>query len=362
MDALTRHHPDPARAAIARALAQHYDELAGADGKPAPRFSLARALQEAATEAGLRGGYEAELCHATAQLAGEAYDSHRLWVPLAALQRAMTATGASGSQYLVGTATASPLDALRPWSVVAQAGVTLISGLTENLTVPRVTTKSGAAWLSDEGVSQTSDAQPVLGTVSLTPKNGAAHIAYTRQFRVQAEASEQLMREQLLRGVGELIDGAFFAGAGNAGAPSGLLITPNIGTQSGSTLGLSGLLAMRDSVLDAGAREDMLRWVGHPGVQQTLGAREAASGSGFLWQGRQILDAPAHATKNAPASTLVCGDFSTAIVGMWGPPALKVEVDPFSGFKVGHLRARVIVSVDFAFPIPAAFNVATSVT
>jgi hypothetical protein len=264
---------------------------------------------------------------------------------------------------MVGVATSTPIDVLRPWSVVAQAGVQVLTGLTENLAVPRVATKSAAGWLSDEGVSQTADAQPVLGLSSMSPKTGAAHISFSRQFRAQAEASEPLMREQLLRGVGELLDVAFFAGAGHSGQPAGLLIQQNIGTQSGSSLGLAGLLAMRDAVLDAGAREENLRWVGHPGVQQTLGAREAASGNGgFLWAGGGILDAPAHATRNAPSGTLVCGDFSTAILALWGPPALKVEVDPFGAFRTGALRARVIVMCDFAFPLPAAFSVATSVT
>lgn len=359
---LTRHDPDPNRAFIARMLSDYYHECAGADGKAQPRFSIARAIQEAATDRGLRDGYEREVCGATAQLAGQSHDPHRFWVPLQALRRDLTVGGADAAQ-LVGTATGDPVDVLRPWSVALSAGIAVLPGLVENLAVPRVTTKSSAGWLSSEGVSQTADAQPVVGQVSLMPKSGAAHIALTRQFSRQAAAGEQLMREQLLRAVGELLDTAFFAGSGLEGEPTGLLNAQDIGTQSGTSLALAGLLAMRDTVLDAGGREANLQWVGHPGVQQTLGARESASGNGgFLWGRRQILDAPAHATRNAPSATLVCGDFSTAILGVWGPAALRVEVDPYSAFSTGQIRARIIFMVDFAFPRPEAFVVASSIT
>ena len=50
-----------------------------------------------------------------------------------------------------------------------------------------------------------------------------------------------------------------------------------------------------------------------------------------------------------------------AIVGLWGA-GIRVEIDPYSAFTTGVLSARVVLDVDFAFPQPAAFSVAASIT
>ena len=60
-------------------------------------------------------------------------------------QRDMTAASAANGGYVIGTANADPFDVLRPYSVVGQAGVTVLSGLRENLTIPRVTGAAAAS-------------------------------------------------------------------------------------------------------------------------------------------------------------------------------------------------------------------------
>jgi len=107
-------------------------------------------------------------------------------------------------------------------------------------------------------------------------------------------------------------------------------LTPNINTASGGSLALAGLLEMREEILAAGGREENLRWIGGTDVQELLGARErVANGGRMLWDDNGILGRPAHATRLAPAATLVCGDFSKAIVGLWGV-GLRVEIDPYT--------------------------------
>lgn len=355
------HTIESTRASIARELASYYSELAGTAGKPPPKFSLARLLTQMSQPHGLRDGYERELAGATAAAHGEAFDQHRVYVPLGAFTRDMTAAGVSGSNYLVGSRLGSPIDVLRPWSVVARSGVTVMEGLTGNLLLPRVTTSASAAWLNEgDAITET---QPVMGQTALTPRHAAASIDFTHAWRQQAEAAEPLLRQQLLRPVAELIDSAFFGGSGSAGQPTGLLLRPGVGSQSGSSLAHAGILNMRETVLTAGGQADALRWVGTPAVQELLGARERASGGGrFLWDDSGILGRPADATKTAPASTLICGDFSQGVLGFFGPTAAKIEINPFGDFSRGYMTARVIVLCDFGFPRPEAFCVASSIT
>jgi HK97 family phage major capsid protein len=354
---------DPVRASIARELARYYAELSGTDDKPAPMFSLTRVLQEMRTSRGLHDGYEREVTSAAATISGTEHDPHRVVIPFGALAGRRDMTVASEGAYIVGTANAvEPFDVLRPYSTTAQAGVTVVSGLRENLTIPRISGAATAAWIPEDGVTQYTASQATIGSTSLMPKVCAVTVSFSHQFQRQAPAVEMLLRQQLLGAVGELLDGAFLTGSGNSGQPLGLLATANINTATGTSLALAGLLEMREEVIAAGGREENLRWIGASTVQELLGVRErVANGGRMLWDDNGILGRPAHATRLAPAATLVCGDFTRAIVGLWGV-GVRVEIDPYSAFTTGVLSARVVLDVDFAFPQPAAFSVAASIT
>lgn len=356
-------HTADARASIAAALSAYYSELTGTQDKPAPKFSLARMLDKMATEKGLTDGWERELAGATATLAGQPFDSHRCIVPLQALGRNLTAGTPSAGGYLIAADGApQPYDVLRPYSVAVEAGCTVLSNLKGSLTLPRVTGASAAQWVSAEDATYT-DAQPTFGAVTLVPRTGAAGVFFSRQWSLQTEATEAVLRQQLFGAAGALIDAAVLAGTGASGSPVGIVSTPGVGTQAGGSFNHAAAIEMRRQVLAAGGREDRLRWIAAPGVQAVLGARERASGGGlFVWHDGAIMGRPAHATSTAPASTLILGDFSQCVLAFFGPPALQIEVDPYAGFISGRLAARIVIAVDVAVVQASAFSVATSVS
>ena len=87
----------------------------------------------------------------------------------------------------------------------------------------------------------------------------------------------------------------------------------------------------------------------------SLGGRQRFTGSdATLWDSDNgtILGLPAHATKNA--SGLVVGDFSTSVIGVFGP-GMRIDIDPSQDFNSAGLVARVMLMCDVAFPQPAAF-------
>ena len=351
-------YPDQ-RAFIASQLANYYAELAGTASKPAPRFSLSRLVREMASERGLHDGYEREIAGSAAQIAGEAFDPHRCWVPLGALTRGMNAANDGA---VVGVDTPEPWDVLRAFSVTAAAGLTLIPNLRENLALPRVTSEMSGGWVAQDGTSQYTESQPTLSPVNLTPKLAATSVDYTHLFMRQVDQLEPFLRQQLFGKVGALVDAAVLAGTGNTGEPLGLVGTAGIGTQDGASMDYADLVAMRSTVLTAGAREDRLRWVAAPAVQALLAARESATANGrHLWDNGTVLGRPAHVSTLAPAATLVAGDFSQAVLAIWGA-GLKLEIDPYSGFRTGKMTARVVLACDVGFPQAGAFVVASSVT
>jgi HK97 family phage major capsid protein len=351
--------------AIAAALARHYNELEPVDEDPEDRFSLTRMLYCFAQQRPQTGREKAVLAATdiSARLAGDRFlaNPNRVFVPLRALTRAMATTPGAKGGYAVGVDTIAPADTLRPWSVVAAAGVDVMFGLTSNVAIPRDTGAPSITWYGPEGGSGPSESPPALGEASLTPRTALALVKFSKQLLEQGAAVDAYVAARLMRAAGEALDVAFFAGSGGA-QPLGLLNTSGIGTQSGTSLARAGLVAMRKTTLLAGAQEANLQWVGTPAVQETLANRQDATGtSRFLWDDRGVLGMPATATKNAPASALTVGDFSRAVVGIFGP-GIRIDIDPSQDFNSAGLVARVLLFCDVAFPQPAAFTVATSVT
>ena len=347
-----------ARARIAAQLANYYGELADMR-EPEEAFSLVRLLN-ASIHGRAQTGREEEVVAAGAMLMGQHPDPNRFWIPLLALGRSMNTTVGGKGGYLVGPDTLDAVDVLRPWSVSASAGATLLTGLTEGLIMPKTTAAVTAVWFSETGIAP-SEVPPSLGNVSMTAKTAMAFVKFSKQLLKQGVRVESYLRNQLLSAAGEILDKAYFAGAGGA-EPLGLLQTTGIGTQAGAALSHAGVLAMRKQVLTAGGRENAIQWVGTPAVQETLGARERAAGGGrFLWDNDGVLGLAANATKNAPTGALVAGDFSTSTIGVWGP-GVRIDIDPTQDFNSAGLVARVILICDVAFPQASAFSVATNVT
>jgi HK97 family phage major capsid protein len=358
-----RQVPREVLAGFARAFAASFPEMADLHQEPRQDFSFARMLLAQTNRYGDFDRREKEVCAGTALLLGRTFDPQRSYVPLGlVLQRTMTANAGGGSKggYLVGSEVWEAWDTPRTWSVARAAGARLLTNLKHNITLPRDADAPNVSWIG-ETPPQVEETPPSLGEVSATPHTAIATVKFSMQLLRQGEAVESYIRERLARAVDEALDVVYFAGAGGT-EPLGLLNVPGIGTQSGTSLAHAGLLAMRKNVLNGGALESGLQWVGTPAVQEVLGARDRISNGGrFLWDDNGILGKPAYATKNGAASALVCGDFAQSAICVWGP-GLRIDVDPSQDFNSAGLVARVLLLTDVIFPQPAAFCVATSVT
>lgn len=352
-----------ARRSIARELSRYYHE-ASSEQPVLPRFSVSHVLRQLEGPRGVFEGYEQEVCSAAALIAGRSYEMHRVFVPFAALaERDLSASVGGFGGYLAGTSVMRARDVLRPFSVVAEAGVTLLEGLKDSLTMAQVQAGAAAAgtWLATE-TAQSPSTQPALGDVVMAPKAASSYIRYSRQLTLQAEQTEPFIRTQLLEAVGGLLDQVVIAGTGANGQPLGLINTSGAGAQAGTALSYAGMRTMRKQIMLAGGVEKRLSWLGAPDVQDVLGGRERAAGSGrFLWDDDGVMGRPAYASSYVAAGTLACGDWSRAVVGLWGP-GFVVEVNPFEQFQAGKLSARIILECDVMFSPSNAFSVATNVT
>jgi hypothetical protein len=97
-----------------------------------------------------------------------------------------------------------------------------------------------------------------------------------------------------------------------------------------------------------------------PAAAKLMRQRERAPGSGAIFADGRVDGFRALSTRNAPAATIVFGDWSRAALVEWG--TLELGADPFTGFQSAKIAARAILSVDVWIKQPTAFAKAESIT
>ena len=279
------------------------------------------------------------------------------WNWLRSATRAMsTVPGAKGG-YMVGVEHLPPVDPLWQDSVIGATGVQIIEGLTGNATIPRGTAAVATTWQAPEGNAPTA-VDTTLGSASVTQKTVLATIKCSVQLVRQAPSLQDFLIRLLLRSVRSALDNALLQGSGASGQPQGLANLPTaLGIQqvSGTSLAWAGILNAQRLASVSGVRDSNMTWIGAPTVRETLAQREKITTSGrFVWEGGSIAGNLAIATPDAPASTLFVGDFSTAVLALWGP-GIEIRFDPHNDFDGARVAFQVVCMCDIVFPQPAAY-------
>ncbi|MHB8783772.1 MAG: phage major capsid protein [Desulfobacteria bacterium] len=330
--------------------------------EPAKEFSLASFVRSQ-----IGGNDKADTEMAECKRIAESGSPARygFYVPLSAL-RDLGATGASSvGGYLVGDDTRNDLftDYLRAVSVAGKLGVSTIPKLSANIHVPRFTAGASGYWVA-EGEAPT-ESTPTAGSVYLTPKRVAAFIDYTRALVLQAVGLEEILRRDLSGAIGAAVDSAMLNGAGASNEPLGILGTSGVGSISGASFSITTAAALVGTVETANVplSGPGVGWVMPPAVAELLRKREAASGSGFIINENRLLGWPVHVSISLPAATILFGNFGDGVqIAQWGPAALDIAVDPYTGAKNQLVSIVANAWLDVFVRWPAAFCKAVSVS
>lgn len=324
------------------------------------QFSFARMV--AGMERGKLDGFERETLQTVAVLRGETFDQHRPLVPWELLMsRDLTVAAPSTGGYLVDKASFAALDALRPYSVTANAGISISAGLNGNAEQPRTNGHVTVTWLNGEAV-QATESTPSVGSIGLSPKQAGAFVEFSHNFAAQTNA-EAFVRRELLRTAGAAVDQAVLSGSGLNGQPLGILNVPGIGSTSGSSLAQAGVVEMKRKVADSNAPDEGTAFLATTAVREILEKRERATGLGFIWDNDKVASRPAAVSTQMPSATMVCAYWPSIALYLWGP-GIQVEINPYdaTGFKFGKIQARVLVACDVAATQPAAICASSSIS
>ena len=277
----------------------------------------------------------------------------------ALIRRDWTAPGVDGSNYLIGTTLGAFGDQMFAASLIGRLPLQMLPGLVENVAMP-TGVSAVTTWVAEDGVSEVADAALVATTRGMSPHTLGTLLTVSHQFNQMLGPGAKLFVERWLgRAMGEALDKALIAGTGNSGQPSGAIHWTGIATTSGTSLGWTGVRTMLKNA--SGYAVSDPQWVLGITAADLLRSRETFSGAGpVLDGGNRIAGAAAVTTRAAPDDAAVCAPWGQVTVGQWG--ALELSVNPYTDFKTGKIKLRLLSMVDFTSDSPAAVAVSTSIT
>jgi hypothetical protein len=120
---------------------------------------------------------------------------------------------------------------------------------------------------------------------------------------------------------------------------------------------------MLQTLADAGLDNSRVVFIAAPNARKTLQQRIVVTGGHerFIWDNDRVCNRPAYATSDMTTALMLAGDFSRAVLGLWGP-GIELAINPYQDFTKGILAARVLVAADVAVPQIGAFVKTTTIT
>lgn len=276
------------------------------------------------------------------------------------LQREMTTGGAGTGAELVGTMHdwGNFIEQLRNNVVAISAGATMLPGLRQNLDIPEKDGAATFAWLAESGTVTLSDLG--TGTVSLSPKTLAGGVQATRRMMKQSlPAVDDLIMQDLAQGAAETVDLGILTGSGASNQPTGVANQTGVNTQVVNPAGQptwAEVVGFETALGTDNALRGSLAWVTTSAVVGFLKTAEKSSGSGrFIMEAeansmfgpRGTLNGyPVYITNAVAAGTMLFGNWSEALVGMWG--VLDLRPDPYTAADSDALIIRAFQDMDVA--------------
>jgi HK97 family phage major capsid protein/HK97 family phage prohead protease len=330
----------------------------GLSEKETQEFSFLRAFNALANPSDKKAweaaAFEREVSDAAAKKYGK--PANGIMVPNEVLRRDLTVGTPTAGGNLVATEllAGSFIDLLRNRMALMQAGITMLSGLQGNISIPRQTAGSTAYWIG-EGSAPT-ESQQSIDQVNMSPKTVGAFVDYSRRLLLQSSVDvEAMIRRDLASVIALELDRAGVYGTGSANQPLGLTGTSGIGAQTLTSYGtFAEYIGMETDVASANADAGSLRYIINAAARGALKSTALiGTEARFVYENDEINGYPVIVSNQLASNDALFGDFSQFVMGMWS--GLDLTVDPYAGATSGNVRIIALQDVDFAVKQPGAF-------
>ena len=332
------------------------------DKKEVKQFSFLRAINALASPADKQAqeaaAFEREVSDEAAKRYGR--PAKGIIVPNEVLKRDLNVGTAADGGNLVSTEllSGSFIEILRNKMAIMEAGVTMLTGLEGNISIPKQDGTTSAYWVG-EGSAPT-EGQQSFTQISMTPKTIGAFTDFTRRTLLQSSIDiEAFVRDDIAKKIALELDRTAIYGTGSSNQPLGLKDTSGIGSQSLTSFGtFSEYIGMETDVAVANAEGGSMKYLINASARGALKSTEKASNTGmFVFDNNQINGYDAIVSNQLANNDAIFGDFSQFIVGMWS--GLDLTVDPYAGATAGTVRIIALQDIDYAIRQAGAFCFAT---
>lgn len=375
------------------------DAEIGMDKKQVREYSLRKALLAQLTGDWRGAEAEKEASDAVAKVMNR--DAHGFFIPLdvmnapvaqtrreaeAALHHRDIIAGSSGTgkSWIATDLLAGDFIALlRNATFLDRVGAFFLSGLRDNIAIPRITGGNAYYWVAEQ--SELTKSTATFDQVTMTPKSLGAMTIYSRQFLLQASMGvESFVRAELAIALAQGINDGCLYGAGvTYNQPLGLVNRPGVNTvaidTNGGAITAATLVDMETAVADCNVIEnETMAYLTNARVRGALKKTPILSNTAAIpiWQplagvpgAGEVNGYPCYVSnivkKNGTKgsgrnlSSIIYGKWSDFIVGFWG--GLDVIVDPFTGASAGDVRVVAWQSADVATRHDESFAICTDI-
>ncbi len=343
----------------------------------ARQFSIVKAIQASASGDWNQAGREREVSQELARQYGQRSPQGVLIPNQSWAKRTFvtSSSGAGGAVVATDVLADQFVDALRPNSVVMQAGATVIPSLVGNVSIPKRATSSTAEWFGADDADSITETTGSFSTVSMSPKTIGVYSKFSRLMQLQSTPQiEDLIRKDFLELLATGIDVAALAGTGSSNQPTGILSQSGtsvlaLGT-NGAALTVDNLLTLKKNVSAANADDGTCAYVINSKVESAisqlkdgnsaylLNPYEAQLGESRL-AGRRLLvsnNVPSNLTKGSGSnlSAAIYGRWSDLLIGQWS--GIELMTDPYSDFAKGSVGVRALSTIDIGVRHGASFS------
>lgn len=334
----------------------------GLTEKEVQEYSLMRALNAAASGDWAKAGFERAVSMAIADASGK--EARGIYVPhdlLAARAAGMSKTAGAGAELVASELRVDQfVDMVRNKAVMGLLGARILGGLQGDVDIPKKVAGANFSWVAENGDAPLSKMD--LTTLHLKPKTIAGGIPVSRRLRKQSAMSiEQLIVSELVNGVAVAIDLGMLYGTGANDQPLGLFNQTGIPGISYTASGITfaELVAMETKLASFNADSGALKYLtgtGQRGYAKTAKQDPAGADSRRLWENNEVNGHGAVASNQVNADTWAFGDWSQAVIAMWG--ALDLKPDPYALAGSDGLVVRVFQDVDAGVRNVSSFCIA----
>lgn len=234
--------------------------------------------------------------------------------------------------------------------VLEEAGANILDGLRgKSLTIPVTTQGATGTWIAEDGT--VSGAEPQTGSLTLSSSTCATTVTITHALLNSGlPQADELVTDMIYNGLARNIQKAALGGSGLSSEPAGITKLLSATEWAGGPT-YADLVNLEGTIPD-GIDLAKCVYVMAPATfakLRTVAVGDHAFAAEFVNGKAYVLNRPALLTSDAPANTVIFGDFSGLYIGYFSP--IDVFEDKYSGSN--KLQVKVIGSVDVGIGIIA---------